>query len=75
MNEKVAIILQQAWKLTPEEHDALIQALQQDEDCDFSAPETERAWVKEAERRIDSIDRGEMTVRDITEVTYESLVK
>ncbi len=75
MNEKVAKILEQVYGLTPKERAELIEALADDEACEFATPEIELAWTAEIERRIDALDRGEMTSRDISEITYESLIK
>jgi hypothetical protein len=75
MNEKVADILRQVRELSEKERAALIEALAEDEACAFASPEIAKAWEEEIERRIDAIDRGEMPVRDVSEVTYESLIK
>jgi hypothetical protein len=71
MNEKVANILRQVRELSGEERAALIEALAEDEACEFASPEIAKAWEEEIERRLDALDRGEMETIDISEVTYK----
>jgi putative addiction module component (TIGR02574 family) len=58
MNERVKRLTEEIAKLPPEEQadiiDALIVLTYRSPD-----PEVDKAWVAEAERRVDAVDRGE----------------
>jgi len=75
MNEKVANILKQVQDLSAAERALLIEALTGDEACEFASPDIARAWEEEVERRIAAYDRGEIEAIDISEITYESLLR
>ncbi len=67
MSENVDFILEKARTLTPGEKVELFDRLAEligDSDLD---PE----WAAEIERRLDALDRGEMEVIDLAEVTYK----
>ena len=69
-NDAKASLLEQAKKLSPEAHSALIDALH-----DISAPTDpawEAAWIQECEDRIAAIDRGEMPTHDFDEVIAQA---
>ncbi|MGO9546281.1 MAG: addiction module protein [Rhodomicrobium sp.] len=70
MNEKVAHILKQVQDLTAEERALLIEALAEDETCEFAGPEIARAWEEEIERRIAAYDRGEVEAIDAYKVAF-----
>jgi putative addiction module component (TIGR02574 family) len=75
MNQKIANILEQVYELTAEERAELIEALTQEEACEFASPEIARAWEEEVKRRIAAYDRGELEAIDISDITYESLLR
>ncbi len=75
MNEKVANILKQVRELSEDERAALIEALTEDEACEFSSREIAKAWQEEIERRIDAYDRGEIQAIDAYKVTFRRLVE
>jgi putative addiction module component (TIGR02574 family) len=56
MNERVKRLTEEFAKLTPDEQAELIDRLIVLRKPD---PEIDKAWVEEAERRIDALDRGE----------------
>jgi Putative addiction module component len=67
MSENVDFILEKARALTPGEKAELLRRLAEllgDSDLD---PE----WAAEIEARLDALDRGELEVIDIAEVTYK----
>ena len=55
MNERVKQLREEIRKLSPEERAELVDELILDE----PDPEIEKAWIEEAERRLDALDRGE----------------
>lgn len=66
MNERVKKLSEEIRKLSPEEQadlmDELLVLTYREPD-----PEIEKAWVEEAERRIDAYDRGETTAIPVEE--------
>ncbi len=68
MTDTITNLVREAEKLSPVDRAALICALLVT--LDVPDPAIEAAWAAEVEDRIDAIDRGEMTVRDISEVRY-----
>jgi putative addiction module component (TIGR02574 family) len=70
MNQKIANILEQVYKLTADERAELIETLTQDEACEFASPEIARAWEEEIERRIAAYERGEVQAMDAYKVAF-----
>jgi putative addiction module component (TIGR02574 family) len=67
MSENVDFILEKAQALTPGERAELLDRLAEL----FSDSDLDPDWAAEIERRLDALDRGEMKVVDIAEVTYK----
>lgn len=58
MNTTVDEVLAQAVLLSPDDLELLVLRLQDRLD-EFATPEIEAAWIAEAERRLEAVDRGE----------------
>lgn len=58
MNPTVDELLAQAVRLSPDDLELLVLRLQ-DRLEEFATPEIEAAWMAEAQRRLDAVDRGE----------------
>jgi putative addiction module component (TIGR02574 family) len=58
MNPTVDELLAQAVRLSPDDLELLVLRLQDRLD-EFATPEIEAAWIAEAERRLEAVDRGE----------------
>lgn len=67
MSDNVDFILEKAQALTPGEKAELLDRLVELLDGGELDPE----WAAEIERRLDALDRGELEVIDISEVTYK----
>jgi putative addiction module component (TIGR02574 family) len=58
MNPTVDELLAQAVRLSPDDLELLVLRLQDRLD-EFATPEIEAAWIAEAQRRLEAVDRGE----------------
>jgi putative addiction module component (TIGR02574 family) len=58
MNPTVDELVAQAVRLSPDDLELLVLRLQDRLD-EFATPEIEAAWIAEAERRLEAVDRGE----------------
>ena len=64
MNTRVASIIEEARKLTPQEREELLARLRyefEDEGAEGTPEEIEAAWLEEVERRVADFERGETT--------------
>jgi putative addiction module component (TIGR02574 family) len=71
MNKRVASIIEEARKLSPEEREELLIRLRhefEDEGSDGTPEEIEAAWIEEVERRVGAFERGETTSRSHEDV-------
>jgi hypothetical protein len=59
MNPTVDELLAQAERLSPEDQELLLIRLKLAFEADID-PDIERAWIAEAERRLEAFDRGEL---------------
>jgi hypothetical protein len=59
MNPTVDEVLAQAERLSPEDRELLLARLTLTVEA-TADPDIEAAWLAEAERRLDAVDRGEM---------------
>jgi Putative addiction module component len=74
MNTRVASLIEETRKLTPEEREELLVRLRlefEDEGAEGTPEEIEAAWIEEAQRRVEEFERGETTSRPLEEVMAE----
>ena len=75
MNTRVASIIEEARKLTPQEREELLARLRyefEDEGAEGTPEEIEAAWLEEVERRIAGVERGE-TTSEPSEIVHDRI--